>query len=181
MKAIIFSQMPSSKACFWIFLICFLTRKGSGSSCWCGFSNHRFMSFPIKDHRWFPTTTPSGLIIGIIWNMTLFLSSWAAGVFPRIKFIIPWVIQLAFVSPGCTLPQISTILRAFSFSLEELKFVMISKGILRPPRLFPRSLTSIILFFLRLNFAPRPIIPFDFPQRVISLYSLAHHGPCEIQ
>lgn len=129
---------------------CLRTKYGSGCKCLFGFSKHLFMSFPRNEQRWLPVTTPSGLIIGIIWNTTLFRKFLTVSEDPSRYSMMPWVIQLAFVSPGWTRLHINTIFRFCNASFELLKFVIIIKGMLRPPRLLPNSWISHIFGFFRL-------------------------------
>ena len=106
--------------------------KGSGVNFEFGWPNNRFISLPINEHLELPIVTPSALIIGMILKITLFLSSLATLSLLRRNLIIPWTIHDAFVSPGCTLPVITTTFFLLSSYLEWLKSVIVIIGISMP-------------------------------------------------
>lgn len=72
----------------------------------------RLRSLPVNDDRVLPTTTPSGLSIGISLKMNLWRSFFAIAVSPVKKSISPFIIHDAGASPGWTRALI-TIARFF--------------------------------------------------------------------
>jgi len=108
---------------------------GSGINFWCGVAKSLLISLPINEHRVFPIVTPSALIIGITLNIVYFLRAIAILSLLKMNFKIPWTTQDAFVSPGWTLPVMTTIFFLASSSLVCPKSVIVSIGTSIPPRL----------------------------------------------
>lgn len=101
-------------------------------------------SFPAALALVLPKTTPSGLSIGIIKKLHLFLKSYAYLLEPIKYKIKPLRIKELLDSPGCTLP-----VRIMFFFLNSLDLWldMCNIGKLRPVSVLPA-----ILFFTKVDF-----------------------------
>ena len=111
----------------------------------------RFTSLPISEHLELPATTPSALIIGIILKINRFLSSHATLSLLSKNLMIPWTIQEALLSPGCTLPVNTIIFFLASSAFVWLKSVTVSIGTSMPAKVWVNSDVSTTLNELSLT------------------------------
>ena len=107
-----------------------------------------FKSTPVILHLVFPLMTPSGFNMGTILNTKVSRSILAPKDGPSRQSIIPFIMKLEFVSPGCTLDEITTPLRFFISSKSEPNVVMISKSTGFPATVLQNSFLRNRVFFL---------------------------------
>jgi hypothetical protein len=98
---------------------------------------------PLKLVRKLPATTPSGLSIGIMWNVKFLRKISAKGCSETKNLIIPYTMNEECGSPGCILPVINTcflplissLFDESEFSPSYTRLPIVNSGNYNPPKL----------------------------------------------
>ena len=112
-----------------------------GSYIFDGYSHLRLESQPKSSALVFPWTTPSTFIMGTILKTNLFNKNSDYSLLDSRKSMIPSIIKLAVVSPGCWRDMIQIDFFYRSLSLLVIWNILISL----PPKVCPILLTLILL------------------------------------